>query len=237
VPFTRHNQRIYLLSNIAVHPDYRRRGIAQRLTRNGINHARKRRAGGIWLHVRAENEAAIRLYRKLGFNAHSTRVTWRAPLLPVPETESDLAAITVMRRAKRHWRSQQQWLQRSYPSEIAWYRMPNWDVFGVGWQYWLNRILMENDVRQWAVERGGRLQGVTSWMQTRARTTPLWLASAPQADEAAIGQLLLHTRRQLSRQRRELSLDFPAGQMTAALETAGFHAHQTLLWMYYDQSA
>ncbi|MCF6278048.1 MAG: GNAT family N-acetyltransferase [Anaerolineales bacterium] len=229
IPFTQNKKRIYLLSNIAVHPDYRRHGIAQRLTEIGIDHARKRSATAIWLHVREDNSGAINLYRKLGFKKHGRRSTWRTPLLPI--SQNIPANIKITHRPGRFWRQQRQWLQHAYPEEITWYRMPNWDSFGTGLHYWLYRLFMENDIRQWSAEQHGQLQGVVSWMPTRTRTTPLWLAAAPHADESAISALLLHARRELASQRRVLSLDFPAGEMNTALKDAGFDLHHTLLWM------
>jgi len=57
----------WFISNLAVHPDYRRRGIARRLVSAGVQMARQRGASRISLEVRAENSAARALYAKLGF--------------------------------------------------------------------------------------------------------------------------------------------------------------------------
>lgn len=57
----------YLVSNLAVHPDYRRRGIARRLTEAVIERAEKRGVPWVALEVRRDNRAAKGLYEKLGF--------------------------------------------------------------------------------------------------------------------------------------------------------------------------
>jgi len=57
----------YLVSNLAVHPDYRRRGIARRLMEAVIDTVEKRRAPWVALEVRRDNGAAKGLYEKLGF--------------------------------------------------------------------------------------------------------------------------------------------------------------------------
>jgi ribosomal protein S18 acetylase RimI-like enzyme len=57
----------WFISNLAVHPEFRRRGIATRLMRAGIDFARKKKARRISLEVRAENEPARVLYKGLGF--------------------------------------------------------------------------------------------------------------------------------------------------------------------------
>jgi len=57
----------WFISNLAVHPEYRRRGIARGLVTAGVEMARQKRARRISLEVRADNFAARRLYEELGF--------------------------------------------------------------------------------------------------------------------------------------------------------------------------
>lgn len=53
--------------SIAVHPNFRRRGIATALLRELLNKLRNRRARFVRLEVRITNKAAIKLYKKLEF--------------------------------------------------------------------------------------------------------------------------------------------------------------------------
>ena len=55
------------ITNIAVSPDARRRGIGEALLCELINAAQKRNADNIRLEVRKSNGAAIGLYKKCGF--------------------------------------------------------------------------------------------------------------------------------------------------------------------------
>jgi ribosomal protein S18 acetylase RimI-like enzyme len=57
----------WFISNLAVHPDYRRRGIACDLVTAGLEMARRKGAPRISLEVRADNVTARRLYEGLGF--------------------------------------------------------------------------------------------------------------------------------------------------------------------------
>ncbi|NOY99723.1 MAG: GNAT family N-acetyltransferase [Chloroflexi bacterium] len=235
VPFNKNKQRIYLIANVAVHPDYRRRGIAHILTQKGLEHARRRQVDSVWLHVQDHNLGAIKLYADLGFQERARRTTWAAASTPTLARDSRRVAVTP--RRPHFWPQQHDWLQRVYPDEITWYRMPDWDVFGTGVRYWLHRLFVESNIRQWAAQKDGQLQAVVSWMPAHGRTTPLWLAAAPDADEEALSALLLHARRHLITQRRSLFIDYPAGEMAAAIEAAGFQPHRTLVWMRADGTA
>jgi len=59
--------------NVAVDPDYQRRGIATRLLERLFELTRDEHRRGYTLEVRVSNESAIRLYEKLGFTAHGIR--------------------------------------------------------------------------------------------------------------------------------------------------------------------
>ncbi|MBE7044290.1 MAG: ribosomal-protein-alanine N-acetyltransferase [Ruminococcaceae bacterium] len=55
------------ITNIAVHPDYRRQGIAKKLLETVIKCAKKQALVLMTLEVRKSNQAAISLYEKYGF--------------------------------------------------------------------------------------------------------------------------------------------------------------------------
>ena len=49
IPFRDQGKRVYLIANVATHPDYRRRGIGRALTERVMKQARDKRASAIWL--------------------------------------------------------------------------------------------------------------------------------------------------------------------------------------------
>lgn len=55
------------MMNVAVHPDYRRKGIAEKLVTELVEALKKRDSRCLTLEVRASNEPARALYEKLGF--------------------------------------------------------------------------------------------------------------------------------------------------------------------------
>jgi ribosomal protein S18 acetylase RimI-like enzyme len=60
-------RRKWYISAVATHPNYRRKGIARRLMEAVIEHIRQRGGELALLSVRADNEPAYLLYRRLGF--------------------------------------------------------------------------------------------------------------------------------------------------------------------------
>ncbi len=61
------------VNNIAVHPEFRRMGIGEKMLRQVIEEVRFRGARLITLEVRPSNAAAMSLYRKLGFRMMGIR--------------------------------------------------------------------------------------------------------------------------------------------------------------------
>jgi ribosomal-protein-alanine N-acetyltransferase len=60
------------VKDIAVHPDYRGRGIGAQLLGSALTVMREKRASRVRLEVRESNDSAIRLYRRFGFQFRRT---------------------------------------------------------------------------------------------------------------------------------------------------------------------
>ena len=61
------------ITNIAVHPDFRRQGIGEQMMRFAFKKARELGATKMTLEVRLSNHGAQALYRKLGFQDRGIR--------------------------------------------------------------------------------------------------------------------------------------------------------------------
>ena len=228
IPFLIKGRRFYLIANVAVHPDYRRQGIAHSLTVEAVEHARRRGAPSVWLHVRENNTPALHLYRELGFEERARRTTWYTqdglPLGPIPP------GLQVTARRPSHWPQQARWLKQLYPPELTWHLPINLSVLRPGLIGAFSRILSGSFITQWSALRNGKLRGVLAWQSSRGFADTLWLAAPEENEESASLALLLHARRRLS-SHRPLSLDYPAHQAEQAITAAGFYPHQTLIWM------
>ena len=236
IPFRDRGRRVYLIANVAVHPDYRRRGIAQVLTQRCMKHAQAKKTSAIWLHVRDDNLGAIKLYTNLGFQEISRRTTWyaRTDLYP-PTMDND--DIEIVPRHARFWSLQQDWLRRLYPDTLSWYHSWNFTPLRPGLANWLYLLFIDYNIKQWAAIRGDALLATLTWMPHGGRSESLYAATHPASNgengmhvEEALMQLLIYARRALSTHTR-LTLDFPAGEMSDAITAAGFKPRRTLIWM------
>jgi ribosomal protein S18 acetylase RimI-like enzyme len=228
IPFRDKGRRIYLIANIAVHPEHRRRGIARILTQRAVNYGWGKKASALWLHVRADNPGAIELYHQLGFQEIARRTTWTAkPDIHLLTPASD---IQIVQRHPRFWPLQQDWLCRLHPDALNWYHALNINSLRPGLMNWLFMLFVDINIRQWAAVRGDQLLATLSWVPNGGRSESLIAATSEKSEPEALIQLLLNVRRTLSNQSK-LTLEYPAGEMTEAFRAAGFMERRTLLWM------
>jgi len=227
IPFRDKGKRIYLIANVATHPDYRRRGVGRALTERVMKLARDKKASAIWLHVRDDNPGAIKLYADLGFQEIARRTTWTAnpdPFLHKPDSD-----IQIVPRHPRFWSIQLDWLRRLYPDALSWYHSWRFNALRPGPWNWLYLLFVDMNIKQWAAVRGDELLATLSWMPQGSRSELLYAATGTGASEA-LTQLLIRARRALANH-STLSLDYPGGEMTDPISAAGFKARRTLLWM------
>jgi len=227
IPFFSQGRRIYLIANVAVYKDYRRRGIARLLTEAALERSLQRRVNEIWLHVRDDNEAALNLYALMGFEHQVSRTTWNS----LPGSNDEAAVdVRITQRVSRHWEKQQMWLSQNYPLYLRWHFPLKILSFQPGLWSFVHRLVNEIDIRHWSAQRGKELLGLVSLQSSRAYADRLWLAVPPEAEDI-VAQSLLTFIRHKRRLRRPLTLDYPAGQAEHALSAAGFKPQHTLIWM------
>lgn len=234
IPFRYQGRKIYLIANVAVHPDQRRRGIARHLTEIALEHTWKRKAEATWLHVRDDNPGAIQLYKDLGFQERARRTQWQAT--PDRNLSNGNLEFDIRNRLADQWPQQKEWLQRLYPDELSWYQSMPWIRFRPGLLPALYRLFMEAETRTWTVSNSSRLLAAISWLASFGRSEHLWIALPENEEERALTALLMHVRRALAG-RESLSLELPGGVAVDAMQAAGFKARRTLIWMRADKTS
>lgn len=230
IVFHQNKHRITMVANVAVHPEYRHRGIGRAVTEQVANHAREQGADELWLNVRDDNPDAIDLYTDLGFREHSRRTQWQIADTTIPSRVS--GEFQIVPRQPRFWPTQRKWLEQLHPNELAWYRAWNFKGLAPGLWNWLYLLFVDMNLRQWAALRGDQLQAVLSWTPTGSHHEPLWLALGPESAPEAATSLLVQARRELGR--RKFILEHPTGPVDESIRAAGFVPQRTLIWMRAD---
>ncbi|MEZ4672474.1 MAG: GNAT family N-acetyltransferase [Anaerolineae bacterium] len=114
----------WVIVNVATHPDYQRRGIAQQLMTLTMEMIAQRGAGTALLQVDSDNPVARRLYTRLGFVEERSWSTWRrtgAYSLPAPIDRQPRVHIT--HRRANEWRAEYELAEFTRPAAAG----------GLGW--------------------------------------------------------------------------------------------------------
>ncbi len=228
IPYFIQTQRHYLVANVAVHPKYRRLGIARRMTEQAVAYVREHRVASVWLHVREENQAALDLYHSLNFIERAVRTTW----LTDPDYSSieKPPGVRFFEPIGASWPMISAWLLRTYPPQLSWHMPFHLNTLRPGLIGAFLRFMVNSNIRQWGVLQENRLAAAAAWQATGAHANLLWLAAPENANPLAVSALLEHIRHH-SPTRRAVALDYPARQLDTAIRSAGFHEQQTLVWM------
>jgi len=227
----------YLIANVAVHPDFRRRGIARLLTERALDYIRERGGRHAWLNVRQDNLAAVSLYRQLGFSERLRRTHWQyhnssSPFQREPNEKgfSSKSGIRIHPRTAAEWESHQRWLLLTYPQEYHWHLDLHPDWFAPGFFAWLRSFLSENRYKHYSIFKEKRLIGIATLQSNPREGKALWMACDPEWENEAI-QGFLDDFLNKHIWREKITLDYPAQRATQPLQEAGFTPTQTLIWM------
>ncbi|MEX1071560.1 MAG: GNAT family N-acetyltransferase [Anaerolineales bacterium] len=225
------SQRLFLIANVAVHPDHRRRGIARALTQAALADVERRGPRDTWLQVDQDNPAAVKLYAEMGFVEKMRRTSWR--MHPQPDLSPQrISTVKVLKTHRADWSAQRKWLDATYPTNLRWHLPLEPQLLQPGWRGALERALSSRQVEQWSAIKNRKLLGVLSWQSSTLESDRLWLAVDAKREEEAIVALMRQAHNSL-RPERNLALNFPSGRASKALLNAGFNAARTLIWMEY----
>ncbi len=103
--------RTWIIANVAVHPDYRGRGIARRLMETSLAAVRGR--GEVLLQVEERNVVARRLYETLDFDTEGVFTTWRRPAGARRPPPSNQPGPYITRRTRGEWKQEYALAQRA----------------------------------------------------------------------------------------------------------------------------
>lgn len=227
----------YLIANVAVHPDFRRRGIARLLTERALDYIRERGGHRAWLNVRQDNLAAVSLYRQLGFSEQLRRTHWQyrhsSSSFLGERVEKGFppdSGTQIRPRIAADWEMHQHWLLLTYPQEYHWHLdfEPNW--FAPGFFAWLRGFLNEHRYQHYSILKEKQLIGIATLQSSPREGKMLWMACDSEWENEAIQGFLSYFLRNCTSQEK-ITLDYPAQRAMQPLQETGFTPTQTLIWM------
>jgi ribosomal protein S18 acetylase RimI-like enzyme len=235
IPYNVRGKNYYMIANVAVHPDYQRKGIARSLLKEALNFLLPRRLDGIWLQVDEDNQGAIDLYLRHNFEEISRRTTWILKPRDIPREflSWQVPGFSVEPHRAHHWKLQKKWLDKNYPLEVRWHLPFRMEYLRGGLVGAISRTMLLNPkIFQWSIIAGEELIGVVSWQSSKTYADWLWIASSPET-EGVLLDAFLPVWMASSGQKRPLRLNFPKRKTNLSLETHWFKPTRTLVWMKY----
>jgi len=229
IPFYRQHRWLYMIANVAVHPDFRQHGIGRMLTEKALQHIQEHGAASAWLQVRDDNPVAYNLYVKLGFQERAWRTTWQGypGQAPIEEAPADMSVTSI---SNQDWPLQRAWLQTAYPPEVAW-NLP-FNINHLSPSFWssLLRTLNGSIIEHWGAYQYNQLVGAISWEPSPTRQDMLWVSVDPVWEDKAILALMPVVLTSIHNG-HNLVVNYPAGHADKVFQAAGFEKHNTLIWM------
>ena len=236
IPYHIGSKHYYMIANVAVHPEYQRKGIARSLVNKALDFLMPRKLDGIWLQVDQGNQAAVDLYLHQGFCEVSRRTTWMLTPTDIPQEFLDwqVPGFSVEKHRSWHWPQQRKWLENNYPPEVRWHLPFRLEYLRGGLAGRISRLmLLDPKISQWSVMAGKDLIGVVSWQSSKTRADWLWIASSPETEGVLLDVFLPYWMNRPGF-KRSLRLNFPARKTNLSLESHWFTPARTLIWMKYN---
>lgn len=229
------SSRHWMIGNVAVNPEYRRRGIARRLTQRAIWHCEAHGANRVSLEVRRGNVAAQALYESMGFQ--QTDCHTKFELSNVPNVVPGVVIGVSLRPIRPHDYAQVRRLrisaERRGPAPMA--PAPKTVSFLDWWEY-LADAVNGSAALSWVAERDGIVLGYVSVSAgpSSIRHLRYYVHSLGRGlvESALTGAALRHLHGRRLRVRVEVQSDYE--DLVAALQSYGFEPLETLDRMTLD---
>ncbi len=164
---------LWSIGNVAVHPDYRGRGIAGQLLEASLREAEQRGARWVILEVQSDNLAAQRLYRRLGFEIYDTTAHLRlsADVRPIQTMPSSLQLRT---RRPEDWRGVYELFRSAIPAKSQEIQPLIVDDYRLGAQRrllcWVQRLLHIHGHFDQVLEQDGQIVALLHTITYYTRT-------------------------------------------------------------------
>jgi ribosomal protein S18 acetylase RimI-like enzyme len=230
----------HVIANVAVHPDYRRRGLAQAMLTASLDLIRRQGGDFAVLQVDTTNDVARRLYTRLGFREERTFTRWqRSSYLRPPQLLRSTPDVTL--RQPHEWRSEYELALLARPNEkggLGWLRPTHPDRFRPSLWQGLTGWMIGSSEDHWVI-RDERDQKIVASLRVNTSfgaADRLELLVHPAYQGQLEEPLINYVLRRLDGYRHPLTMEHPADDQvtTSLLERYSFENRNKHVHMRYD---
>ena len=220
------NEMIYLISNVAVRPEYRGKGIAKELTRTALQYIESKGVKQVWLQVKQENQTAIDLYTQFDFQAFMTRTTWmrKAPNIYLKKPEE----ISLRKRKKNEWEIQKKLLERTYPIELT--TAYGFEIASIQpiLRNVIKDVLRSRITTHWATEIDQQVGFASYELFPEQSYVNLWIAVLGVLEKRFLKLLIPAVHERIG---KEIRVNYPEKECANCFREIGMQELNTLQWM------
>jgi ribosomal protein S18 acetylase RimI-like enzyme len=230
----------HVIANVAVHPEFRRRGLAYTMMEASLDLIDKKGGKFAVLTVDEANDTARRLYSRLGFREERTFIRWhRHWHLRPPQRLAEMPFMTLLQ--PNEWRAEYELAQLTHPNSwggLGWLRPLHPNLFRPSWWRNLGGSLLGRSEEHWIIRRENGRGLIGSLRATIAFGSPdrLELLVHPFHQGKLEEPLLNSALRRLGERNRSITMEHPADDQitTDILTRYGFERRHTVVHMRYD---
>lgn len=241
-PMPSANGMTYIVANVATHPNYRRRHIAQTLMTKSLEMIRSRRGRAAVLQVDANNPAAQRMYQSLGFRDERIFTRWqRGSHRGAPARLPEMPYITML---DNDWRALYRLASVARPPErggVGWLRPTVPELFRPSFLHRIGQFMAMKSaetyiVRDNAADRAHELAGSLRIESQFGGPDRFELMVDPRHSGSLERPLLNFGLRRADERFHSATIEHPAddGAANSVLSDYLFERKQTTLQMRYD---
>lgn len=230
----------FIIANVAVHPDFRRHGLAYAMMQASLDLIRQKGGDFAVLQVDAVNDTARRLYMRLGFHEERAFIRWqRSSHIRAPQRPENMPYLTL--RQPNEWRSEYELAQLVRPTArggLGWLRPTHPDFFRPSVLRGLSSWMTGRSEEHWIVRDERNLNIVASLRATMTfgSADKLELLVHPDYQGKLEDPMINYALRRLDGHRRPVTIEHPSDDRVTSevLQRNFFESRYQLVHMRYD---